>query len=241
MTESICPSYHAKDPERPRASRDGVRLCEGHYAGMVKDLHALPTLHTQLARFLVESGGDGTRTSRTSVGIALNPAVVATRDHIKATLVAWTRIALEEGPWRVPPPDDCAEIAHWLDLRADWLANREWSYEIAHNLAETAHEARRLLQPDKPYLVEIGACPETVDVVHEETGEPGIERCDGTIIAVMRRADSLLPSMLRCTSHADDEDDPHAWGAAEWHILGRRMGRTLNADAMTALVQAIAG
>jgi len=233
MTESICPSYHAKDPERPRASRDGVRLCEGHYAGMVKDLHALPTLHTQLARFLVESGGDGTRTSRTSVGIALNPAVVATRDHIKATLVAWTRIALEEGPWRVPPPDDCAEIAHWLDLRSDWLANREWSYEIAHNLAETAGEARRLLQPDKPYIVEIGPCPELIG--EEQT------HCDGMVIAVMRRADSLLPSMLRCTTRGEDEDEPHLWGAAEWHTLGRRMGRTLNGDAMAALVQAIAG
>ena len=233
MTDSICPSYHAKDPERPRASRDGVRLCEGHYAGMRENLAALPTLHEQLARYLVESGGDGSRKSRDSVGIALTPAVVATRDHIMATLVAWARIALEEGPWRQAPPDNAVDIAHWLDLRADWLANREWSSEVAHNLAETAGEARRLLQPDKPYMVEIGACPQLLG--EEQT------HCDGTIIAVMRRADSLLPSMLRCTTHGEDEDEPHVWGAAEWHTLGRRMGRRLDGDAMAALTRAIAG
>lgn len=209
-----------------------MRLCEGHYNGLRRNLAELPALYAELAAYLVNSGAAGSGPGQ-SVGIVLDGAVVVGRDHIKHTLVSWARIALEEGPWRIAPQDTVADMARWLDARAEWLSNREWSDEIARNLAETASEGRRLVQPDKPYIVELGPCPELIG--DEQT------RCNGQVMAIMRRADSLLPSVVRCTTHGDDDEDAHAWGATEWHALGRRMGKALNTSAMAALVGALAG
>lgn len=243
MTESLCPCVHRKDPERPRRSAPGVRLCAGHLGGLRENIATLPRIHDQLAAYLVSSGGEGHAPKSEAVGIALNADVVKTRDNIRNDLVSWTRIALEEGPWSIPPSDDLRDVAAWLVMRVDWLANQDWSDEIARSIQDTVTEARALVQPNTTYRVEIGPCPEPVVVLHEETGEPGLERCDGTVIAVMQRVTSgeKLPGIVRCTSHGDDEETPHEWGPTQWHALGRRMGRTLNADATTMLIQAMSG
>lgn len=230
MSDAICPCEHMRDPERPRASRDGVRLCEGHYAGMRENLTALPKLHDALAQYLALTGsGDGGRSSASGIGIALNPGVVSARDHIKATLTSWALIALEEGPWRIPPADRAQAIAEWLDLRADWMANRDWSAEFVRNLAETAGEARSMLAPSGAYVIELGPCPE-VGMDEAQT------RCHGTVMAVMHRVDSGGTSVARCTG-----DEPHEWGATAWHTLARRMGKTLNANASADLIAAMTG
>lgn len=229
MTDHVCPCAHAREPERSRPSRDGVRLCEGHYAGMRENLADLPRLHDALAQHLALTGsGDGGRSSASGIGIALNPGVVAARDHIKATLVSWACIALEEGPWRIPPADRAHSIAAWLDNRAEWLANREWSAEFVRNLAETAGEARSMLAPSAVYVVELGPCPE-VGIDEEQT------RCDGTVMAVMHRADSQGVSVARCTG-----ETAHEWQATAWHTLARRMGRTMNPDAVQRMVDGLA-
>jgi hypothetical protein len=234
VTESICPSYHKADPDRPRPSAPGVRLCHGHRNALDSNIRELPNLHATLAQHLISSeGGEG---AGIPVGITLNPAVVAARDHIRATLTSWALITLEEGPWRIQPADDLPAIAAWLRLRIDWLSNQDWSAEIADNMAETYREALAMTRPPTTYRIEIGPCPELV----------GLEQrhCDGTIIAVMRRStgeNEALPSVVRCTVHGDDEDEPHSWGPMQWHTLGRRMGKAMHPDAAHALARLMAG
>ncbi len=236
MTDDmLCPVPHRKDPERPLKAATGARICEGHLRGLHDNLGELPRLHHALAEHLTRGGGSEPGGSL-AVGIALDDAVVAARDHIKATLVSWACIALEEGPWTVPPPDNPDAIARWLRVRINWLANQEWTAELVTNVAETTSEARRQVQPDKPYLVELGPCPQPT--VTFADGDPVIGPCDGTVIASMRRADSLLPSVLYCTTRGEDEEDPHQWGPAQWHTLGRRMGKALNPDAAATFMRA---
>lgn len=242
MTESVCPCWHRKDPERPRQSAPGVLLCPGHLSGLSDNLHELARLHDELAAHLIAQGGsgEGRRTDSDETGIDLNASVVRARDHIRATLVAWTRITLEEGPWHQAPVDTLPAIARWLAVRADWLANREWTVELVDNLHETLRESRGLIQPNTTYRIELGPCPESVLV---EGDEPTVIRCGGTVFAVMQRVTSAeaLPSEVRCTLHGDDEEEPHAWGPMQWHALGRRMGRTMHPDAATAFIRAVAG
>lgn len=231
MSEAAnCIASHRRDPDRPRRALDGGHLCAGHIGGLRRDLATLPTLHRLLATSLGGANAPDDGRTGLSTGIALDQEIVRTRDHIRATLVSWAQITLEEGPWTVAPRDALTDIAIWLDARIPWLAARPWADQLVKNLSETTAEARALIQPDRPYRVELGPCPELLD---DDT------RCDGTVIAVMRRQDSLLPSVVRCTSHGDDDENPHAWGAAQWHALGRHMGLTLNDTGMATLIAAL--
>jgi hypothetical protein len=233
VTDDTCIAPHRHDPDRPRRAVDGLRLCPGHLEGLRRDLRELPRMHTELVGRLLEVGDQVGRTGRgDAVGIALSDTVVRTRDHIRATLVSWAQVALEEGPWEVAPPNDLATIGAWLDDRAEWFAAREWADEIVRNLTETIAEARAALHPNSVYRVELGPCPEVA-------GEDQ-ERCPGMVIAFMRRQDDVLPSVVRCTERGDQgEDEPHAWTADRWHALGRRMGRDLHPEAAAALLAAI--
>lgn len=246
MTErpETCTAPHRHDPERPRRASHG-RLCTGHYLGLVEDLAELPRLHDALVAQLVARGGDdaGRRSDSDAIGISLDNRVVRARDHIRATLVAWTRIALEEGPWTHAPDDRLTDIAAWLGQRRDWLAAQPWADELVLNLRETRDEARRLRQPNTAYRVEIGPCPEPLLAYDADTGEVTHAPCPGTVIALMHRAASReqLPARILCTEHGEDEEAPHAWGPMQWHALGRRMGRSLDASAADAFLRAVGG
>lgn len=237
MNDALCPLTHKRDPERPRTAAPGARLCHGHLGQLADNLEQLPDLYAELAAYLTTPGASVPGGSL-STGITLNDAVVASRDHIKHTLTSWACIALEEGPWTQAPDDNPRAIARWLFGRMDWLVDQDWTAEFAGNIAETAGEARAQVQPDHPYLVELGPCPERVWDYDGDEG-PVIVKCDGTVVAKMRRADSLLPSVVTCTSRGhDDEEEPHAWTPAQWHTLGRRMGLALNPDAAATFVKA---
>lgn len=237
----LCLLVHARDPDRPRRLYDGARLCLGHEKRTTSDLARLASLHDELTAHLVGGGGDGTRRSKSDeTGIAVNVKVIKARDHIRATLVSWTRIALEEGPWQHAPDDDLHAITTWLQQRTDWLLRQDWTAEFSTNLHITLVEARALIQPNTTYRIELGPCPENVPVLLEGDAIR-LDRCPGTVFALMRKAASReqLPSEVLCTEHGEDEDAPHAWGPMQWHALGRRMGRSDHGDAAEAFLRSL--
>ena len=65
---------------------------------LAQDIATCARLHAELEAVLVRptrpDEGGGKRA--TSVGIALDDAAVKARDHIRATLVGWVRVAQEE-------------------------------------------------------------------------------------------------------------------------------------------------
>jgi hypothetical protein len=240
VTENICPLAHRNDPDRPRRATRGL-LCEGHYRGLGDDLASLPGLHNTLGAYLVRTGnGDGTRTG-VDVGINLDGEVVKAREHIANLLTSWARIVLEEGTWTIAPADTPYAVACWLGARLPWIAAQAWADEFADNIHTTTREARAQVQPNTTYRIELGPCPELLAIV-DDAG-PRLDPCKGTVIAVMRRATSreLLPSFVACTDHGEDDDQPHVWGPAQWHALGRRMGRSDHADAVEAFLRSVAG
>lgn len=182
---------------------------------LARDIATCARLHVELEAVLVRPGrpDEGTTKRATSVGISLDDAAVTARDHIRATLVGWVRVAQEERPGIEWPADDVVVMARWILRNLVWYAGRSWVDEMSRVFAETADEAKAAVQAERPRRMEIGDCPERL--TDEEGQDAGA--CGGTLFAVIWPADSLLPCDVRCT------DGEHRWSADQWHVLGRRV------------------
>lgn len=242
MSDLLCPLEHHHQPERPRRVRDGSWICYGHEKRLRIDLATLPHIYDSLVLHLAGGGGsDGIRRGRDdATGIALNRKVTAARHHIRNSLVTWVRIALEDGPWKHYPADDVHSMAVWLLRRDTWLLSHQWTPGLAKEWHDNVAEGRALMQPNTAYQVEIGRCPEQLLVMDGDL--EAFVACSGTVVAQMHHASSreLLPSVILCTEHGDDEDEPHAWTPIQWHALGRKMGRSMHESAAQAFLRAIA-
>ena len=211
----LCPLTHGTDPdgnERHRQAADGIVLCDWHHRWLRRHIAGLPALDDALVHALAGgSGGIGVVVSyRPEPGISLDPRAVLAREHLRVQLVGWARVCIEEGPWSDVPDDTVPAIARWLLPRSDWLAARPYADEVAATFATTWSESWRVAYPDGARRYPVGECPE--------------RGCDGILVAVVRDADELLPSTLRCT--AGDDDERHEWPADQWPALGRRLKRT---------------
>lgn len=183
---------------------------------LARDIATCSRLHVELEAVLVRPGrpDEGTTKRATSVGISLDDAAVTARDHIRATLVGWVRVAQEERPGPTWPTDDVPDMARWMLRNLTWYAGREWVDEMARVFGETADEAQRAIQAERPRRMEIGDCP---DRLTDDDGQDA-GACDGLLFAIIYPADSLLPAHIRCTS-----SEQHVWTADQWHALGRQV------------------
>lgn len=182
---------------------------------LAQDIATCARLHAELEAVLVRptrpDEGGGKRA--TSVGISLDDAAVTARDHIRATITGWVRVAQEERPGIEWPADDVAVMARWIMRNLTWFAGRAWVDEMARVFAETADEARRAVQAERPRRMEVGPCPQRL--TDDEGQDAGA--CRGTLFAVIWPNDPLLPCDVRCTA-CDGR-----WSADQWHALGRRV------------------
>jgi hypothetical protein len=211
----VCTAHH----DEPTTTAPGLRLCAGHANGLTCDLQALPGLHRALEQHLIRVATGGTVVSVTrEPGIDLDPSIVRARDHIWADLHCWTSIVFEERHLHQRPVDSIPAMAAWLGWHTTWLAASPWAAEVADDFATSAMEARAAIDPNRARRLDIGPCPE--QLLNQDTGQP-LGACPGQLYAIIRPADSLLPSAVYCTHH-----DDHAWTPNGWHALGRRMART---------------
>jgi alkanesulfonate monooxygenase SsuD/methylene tetrahydromethanopterin reductase-like flavin-dependent oxidoreductase (luciferase family) len=149
----------------------------------------------------------------------LNGQAAAARWQIHHDLVTTVRLVMEERGFTAPG-DSIAEMALWLSRSADWLAAHPSAGERANEAADWLSAARNAINPDPPKRVQIGPCV-VVD-------------CPGTLTAVVRAQDSLLPSAITCSwwelladegraQVVEDGGEVHVWTPSAWHSLGRRM------------------
>ena len=208
---------------------------------LAQDIATCARLHGELEAVLVRptrpDEGGGKRS--TSVGIALDDDAVKARDHIRATLVGWVRVAQEErplsprgvgvapgatsaangrenpahGPANGWPADTVPDMARWIGRNLTWYAARPWVDEMARVFGETADEATAAVQPERARRMEVGPCPQRL--TDDEGQDAGA--CRGTLFAVIWPNDPLLPCDVRCTA-CDGR-----WSADQWHALGRRV------------------
>lgn len=214
VTPHQCVMPHRDD--RPVRATPGLHLCPGHHRRLAEDLDALPALYDDLADRLTgtTTGTTGRVTGTTTPGLHLDPEVARVRAEIRDRLISWTRAVCEERGLLGPSDPAPHTLAAWLSGadRVDWCAGQDWADEYADDIGRLARDARGLLQPSGSRRFKVAPCPQTVQ------GDDGQQTaCTGTIYAVLRAADSLLPSELACSTCGT------TWPAREWSTLGRHI------------------
>lgn len=213
---------------QPRLAADGLRLCRRCTEGIAIDARHAATLHAELAQRLSGSGAPGEKTSGSrNPGLTLNDRAAEVRTLIRNVLVSWTRLIAEERGFALPnvayvqvlplgfigPPrllrrvdESAAALGEFIARSAEWLAAHPAAGEAAGELRDLVHSAYPVAYPSGTRFFDVAPCL--------------VVGCTGTIRAVVRRVDSLLPSALVCS-----EDDGHTWPASEWLTLGRQLDR----------------
>jgi hypothetical protein len=130
--------------------------------------------------------------------------------HLTDTLAAIAR-------WYPPTADpprhqlgqDVAALTSFLAAHAEWLAGFDGDY-AAHELGNIAYRLEQVVRQTTPARVKrIAPCPET--------------NCPGTLEAIVRKEDDLLPSHVYCSA-----DRAHTWAPEEWRALRRRLEALLD-------------
>ena len=191
---------------QPRLAADGLNLCRSHRDWLERDPVQAADLYDELALALSGTGTSGEKTSGTpDRGSTINDRAADARSTIRAVLSSWCRLVAEERGIGLPQDTPKATGA-FLARHADWLAAHPAASEAADELHDLVRMAHPIAYPTGARVFPVGPCVEA--------------ECAGTIKAILRRVDSLLPSSLVC-----DVDEAHAWPASEWLTLGRKLRR----------------
>jgi hypothetical protein len=218
VTASLCVSpyckargYHQPDCADadcggcvPRLAADGLRLCHVHTRRIAEDAAKAAELHDELTLRLTGAGQAGQRMSGTpDHGTELDPRAVEARATIRHTLVSWCRLIAEERGHALPA-DTLTALAGYVAKHAEWLAATEYAGEVSDELHTLVSDAYPIAYPSGARVFAVGGCPH--------------DGCTGTVKAILRRVDSLLPSALQC-----DADEAHCYPADQWIALGRKL------------------
>jgi hypothetical protein len=187
----------------PRPAADGVQLCQYHTDKIPDDARQLATLYHELAQRLLGGQGLGDKVSGTPGPRLPDPRAVEIRTEIRHTLAGWSRV-IEDSRGFALPPDNINSVAAYVARSGLWLAASDYADEVSQELRSLVARAWTVAYPSGAHTVHIGPCIQP--------------DCPGILRAVVRRADSLLPSEVVC-----DADDTHRWTPTQWHTLGRAM------------------
>lgn len=190
----------------PRRAADGLALCPLHVDLLAEDACTAARLYAALADCLTSSGMPGERTSGTrEPGLKINLAALGTRIVIRHTLVGWAKLIADERGLRVPDMTVPA-LGAFVSLHSTWLAAMPGtlSADVCEELRDLVHTAHRIAYPSGTRIFDVAPCP--------------IPDCPGTLRAVLRRSDALLPAAVVCSL-----DDGHTWTADRWLMLGRQI------------------
>ena len=234
---TVCPLHHANNPARQRHTPDGYTVCIGHAKSLPDRLRNLASLWQQLGHILNTTPTHGEKVSGTvQHGLQLNLAVVELRHDIRVHLAGWVNVVCDERSLTPPCTDDADTLAHHLATHADWLTRQDFITDLwadlildpaarardaTHNERERAAAQReqrpaRLadsralttransqLQPSNRRTTDVTDCLN--------------EDCGGTLVAVIRDTDELLPTTITCDRCGQ------AWPPESWMTLGRRL------------------
>lgn len=190
----------------PRLAADGLDLCWSHREAIARHALIAAELHEELALRLTP--GSSTLTEQVAAttvdkGLKIDPSVVEARELIAGILAAWSSLIAEQRGFR-PPSLDVRSMAAFIADSASWLAAHPSAADVVDELHELAWgRPRAIAYPSGTRTIKLGDCP----------------LCSGSVRAVMRRPDSLLPSEVAC-----DVEEGHRWrGPSEWAALAELM------------------
>lgn len=191
----------------PRRAADGLNLCQRHTDLIAEDAYTAGRLYRVLAAQLAASGLPGERTSGSrDPGLKINLHALGARIVIRHTLVGWTTLIADERGVTLPADDDTATLGAYVARHAVWLAGQPGTVpaDASWELRDLVSTAYPIAYPSGARIFDVAPCP--------------TEGCPGTLRAVLRRSDALLPAVIVCS-----EDDRHQWSADRWLALGRQI------------------
>lgn len=185
----LCPRHPI---DSPRCAVPAAILCRSCIDCTDRDLYRLPALYRQLATVAAPSGQQlgGARNADTPIPYRENAA--NQRKQIRDILTSWTRLVAEERgvnvPGLAPLADPVQTLARFLRRHHPWSVARPWAGDYADEVTALTSEGHRICYPSRARRVTCGQCIEVVSG----------RRCEGTLTAVVRQTDDLLPSEIVC-------------------------------------------
>jgi hypothetical protein len=194
-----------------RRALDGLNLCDVCTNRIGEDAAAAAELWHELELVLARASGTGEKTSGSRErGLRVNERALEARTLIRHTLVSWCLMVSEERGIAAPR-DTVTAMGEYLNKHRQWLSAHPAAKDCSDEMWELAHgRTWRAAFPNPVTIVPLGRCP--------------MPDCPGTITAVVRKGDALLPSSVDCDQPpADGALTPHhwPWGSDEWKVLKR--------------------
>lgn len=127
------------------------------------------TLHLLLAKALTQQAySQGERVNMSQVyGLSLNEEVMKARDDIRATLVSWCKLIIDEAPTAPPRHDDIESIGNFLINWSLWLAYHPAVGDCVSELTGLNNDRYyRLAHPTANSTVLLGKCPTCQAMIH---------------------------------------------------------------------------
>lgn len=200
----------------PRLAADGVIVCTWHLDKLAADPLQLAELYDEVGLRLAGSSGTGEKTSGTrNPGLSLDGRAVEMRDLIKGTLRSWSAMIAEERGIE-PPANTVHALAACVSRHAAWLGAHPAADDACNELRDLQRRAYPIAYPSGARRWQIKRDDQTVPCPRSTDEGP----CPGTLWALLRQTDSILPSALQC-----DADEAHDVTADRWLTLGRELRR----------------
>lgn len=198
VSDQACVLPHREDPDRPRPVWVGF-LCRGHVDGLYRTLSELSTFAGQADRASyaetvsvnLSAPTTGTREKPLPVNLLRLEHVI----QVRGVLASWAQMVAEERNVAVPDDPDPRVTSGFLRRHLDFCCQQAWADEMATEILELGRRAWSLLNPSGIRRIEIGRCHE-----QDEDEDGLLHQCAGTLSALVRKSDDLLPSSIRCDS-----------------------------------------
>lgn len=172
-----------------------------------------PTLWETITRQTRMGTDVGRVTGSSEKPLAFHPTAADVKDTVRAGLVGWVRVTVEDIPAASWPQDRAgAMVAHLLRWLPD-MRRHEAAAELAAEAISWPGKIRRAVDyPEERSRIPVGLCC-------LEVGEDGTP-CPGVVTAVVFE-DPLIAPVMRCGECAQE------WPTWEWRRAGARMRERL--------------
>lgn len=157
-----------------RPVKDQARLCQGCTDRLARDLGDIGALAEELTTTRLRQSRTGGQASGVLSRSYERPLPWDERaseasEVLRSTVVAWVRIAVEEGNHRCPS-DDMGAMARTLLGALTWIRQQPWADECADEIGHAVQHARKVidLAPEKVYA---GPCREEFEVGEDEIAD----------------------------------------------------------------------
>lgn len=233
-----CVLPHHTDSERPRTAVDGLLVCGGCRAKILRQLRQLGPLDRTLAARAALTAGGRTGSRSAESRLPMNDEAATIRLKIRGFLGNWMRVVVEERGFTAPDLSAAARttlprhemtsrglklragalstvdhLAGWLARSHDWLCAHPDVDEYADELGELHGEAWRRSYPGTRRRFEVCDCPFQLfsDVPTRLT-----YGCPGKLVVAFRPGEDPLPD-AECTECGWALDPRHWLLLADQH------------------------